>query len=323
VSATKNWPVVRPSRPTRTALVFRKQFTYTAVSVTLKPMLILQFEAYATPPPFRSVPRFIGDTQALVVQTGGVTSAVGTSFRQANISVEIEGGDSSWTAVGQGALLVGDHRIGVEYAPLMALFGDNGREDVHFVAKPMSMQARVMAHLALGEQDLTLPVIPGTLALDRDNKLNRDLYWRMKQGDNLPTKQELRILNATTIQNCAGLSAAGYAVTLYPASGAMDAVKKTWQRGLGRIISLLPEGARGTTTVVPFRFDTFSRLHLVHALHKASKGKTPKPQIITLRVGRHGTPNELLDGAIGGRHPDEITETLRQQFVMAFADQRC
>lgn len=269
------------------------------------------------------MPRFIEGVQKSVEELGGVTSGVAASFREANITVEVDGDMSEWEREGQGALLVGDHRIGAEYAPLMALLGHYGREDVRFVAKPFSMQARVMANLALSQGvDLTLPVIPGTLAKDRANKFNRDLYWRMRERGNLPTKQELKKLNTNTLQETADLIAKGHAVTVYPAGGVMDARKKPWQRGLGRVVSQLSEEARETTTIVPFRFDDFSRLQLIHALHQRRRGKKPKPQTIIMRLGQQGTPDELLGEAMHGQDPGEITEVVRRQFIASFSGER-
>lgn len=191
-----------------------------------------EFKSYTTPPPLRGLPGFLKDTQKMVEETGSATGGVAAMFEQANISVVVDGETSAWELRGQGSLFVGDHRLGIEYVPLLAMFGSREREDVRFVAKPFSMQARIMASLALLGPDLTLPVIPGTLAKDRDNKLNRDLYWRIRQGNNLPTKQELRKLNTNTLQDSATLVANGHVVALYPAGGVMDAMEAvaTWPR---------------------------------------------------------------------------------------------
>ncbi len=202
----------------------------------------------------------------------------------------------------------------------MAALGDMGREDARFVAKPFSMQARVMGALSMNGIDLTLPVIPGALASDRKNKFNRDLHWRIMQRGKLPTKKELGMLNATTLQACADLTANGHAVTLYPAGGVMDATKKPWQRGLGRVIKQLPEDARDGVTVVPFRFDDFSKLRLIRSLAQASRSIRPQAQTITLRLGKQVTSNELLEGAVDDLSADEITESLRQQFISTFSD---
>lgn len=279
-----------------------------------------QFERYITPPPLCREPGFVKDTRELAGQGGGVAQAVAETFERANVTVEAEGDVSQWASEGQGALLVGDHRNGVEYAPLLAMLGNLGREDVHFVAKPFSMQARVIRTLSLEGAELTLPVIPSTLASDREDKINRDLYWRIVNRDYLPTKDELRALNAETLQSCADLAESGHAITLYPAGGVMDATKKPWQRGLGRVVKQLSDEARDSVAVVPFRFDDFSKLRLIRSLTLASRGMTPRPQTITFRTGKQGTVDEVLAGATDELTADEITTVLRERFVTAFGD---
>ena len=276
-----------------------------------------QFEQYTTPPPLCREPGFVKDTRELVEQTSGIAGAVAETFDRANITVEVEGDTSLIANEGQGALLVGDHRNGFEYAPLLAAFGHMGREDIRLVAKPFSMQARVIGSLGVGGAGLTLPVIPGTLARDRDDKFNRDLYWRIVNRGNLPTKAELKQLNADTLQHCTDLAVSGHAVTLYPAGGVMDATVRPWQRGLGRVIQQLPEEARDGVAIVPFRFDDFSKLRLMRSLTMASSGMVPRPYTITMRLGKQGTVNELL-GDTSRQDAGEITEILRQQFVRAF-----
>lgn len=275
------------------------------------------FERYTTPPPLCRDPSFIKDTRELVNETGGIAHAVAETFNRANIAVEVEGDTSLIANEGQGVILIGDHRNGIEYAPLLATFGNMGREDVRFVAKPFSMQARIMGSLGVGGAGLTLPVIPGTLARDREDKINRDLYWRIVNRGNLPTKDELKQLNADTLQDCTDLVVAGNAVTLYPAGGVMDATAHPWQHGLGMVIKQLPEEAQDSVAIVPFRFDDFSKLRLVRSLTIASNGMVPRPSMINLRLGKQGSVNELL-GDVSRQDVGEITETLRQQFVQTF-----
>ncbi len=98
----------------------------------------------------------------------------------------------------------------------------------------------------------------------------------------------------------------------------MDATKKPWQRGLGRIIKQLPEEARDNVGIVPFRFDNFSRLRLICSLIMASRGIEPRPQTITLRTGKQGTVNEVLDSDTDKLNADEITRIIREQFIDAF-----
>lgn len=100
----------------------------------------------------------------------------------------------------------------------------------------------------------------------------------------------------------------------------MDATKKPWQRGLGRVIKQLPEEARDSVAIVPFRFDDFSKLSLIRSLTMASRGITPRPQTITLRTGKQGMVSEVLAGATDELTADEITTVLKEQFVTAFGE---
>jgi hypothetical protein len=97
----------------------------------------------------------------------GIAKAVATVFKQANITVEVKGDTSCWSSSDRGTLLIGDHRNGLEYLPLLAALGDAARNNVHIVAKPFSMQARLLGSLGTEGTNMTLAVIPRTLARDR------------------------------------------------------------------------------------------------------------------------------------------------------------
>jgi len=273
-----------------------------------------QFERYTTTPPLHPEPGFIRDARELAEQLGSATSAIAKTFAQANITVEIDGDESSWSHVG-------DHRNGTEYAPLLAALGDPGRTACYFVAKPFSLSSRVRNALTPPGTRINLPVIPRTLASDRQDISNRDLHWRIMRRGSLPTQEELKTLNANTLQDGAKLVASGHIVTNYPTGGVMDAVKNPWQQGLGRIIQQVPEDARDRVSVVPFRFDDFSKLQLIRSLAMARRGMKPNPQTIMLRLGRQGSINEVLEDSVDGLSSHEITAVLREQFVTAFGGQ--
>lgn len=270
---------------------------------------------YTTPRPFRKELSIIPKIRAHV-DDKGFMGGVAAAFAEANVNVSVHGDTSPWSNSSQGVIFVGDHRLGVEYAPLLAMFGQVDREDVHFVAKPFSMQARIMAALG-AHHSATVPVIPRALASDREDKFNRDLYWRIVNKGNLPTTAEIKVLNATSIQSCADLSTSGRGVVLYPAGGVMDAVKKPWQQGLGRVIKLLPAEAQERVVIVPFRFDDFSKLQLFRALHSS---RSRRPQEIRMRIGRQGSVRSLLgdETTIGAMSAGDITEVVRSQFVSFF-----
>ena len=280
-----------------------------------------QFERFTTPPPLHPEPGFVRDARELAERLDSATSAVAETFARANISVEVDGDVSTWSDEGQGALFVGDHRNGAEYAPLLAAFGDVGRTACHFVAKPFSLSSRVRNTLTSSDARINLPVIPRTLASDRQDTFNRDLHWRIMRRGNLPTEEELKTLNANTLQDSADLVAAGHIVTIYPTGGVMDAIEKPWQQGLGRIIQQVPEDARDRVAVVPFRFDDFSKVRLISSLVMVRYGLEPSPQTIVLRLGRQGSVNEVLEGSVDELTAREITAALREQFVTAFGGQ--
>lgn len=247
----------------------------------------------------------------------GLMGGVAAAFAEANVNVSVHGDTTPWSNSSQGVIFVGDHRLGVEYAPLLAMFGQLARDDVYFVAKPFSMQARIMAALG-AHHSATVTVIPRTLASDREDKINRDLYWRVVNKGSLPTTAEIKVLNAASIQSCADLSASGRGVVLYLAGGVMDAVKKPWQQGLGRVIKLLLVEAHEHVVVVPFRFDDFSKLKLFRAPLHGSRPR--RPQEIRMRIGRQGSVHSLLgsETTIGAMSAGDIIEVVRNQFVGSF-----
>jgi len=120
-------------------------------------------------------------------------------FCRANILVRVIGDTTQWEKGGKGALLIGDHRDRIEFAPLLAVLGNMGREDMHFFSKPFSTNARVIKSLGRYAAGVTLPVVPGTLARDRANVWNRDLGWRIVNRNHLPTRDEIAVINANTL----------------------------------------------------------------------------------------------------------------------------
>jgi len=200
--------------------------------------------------PLRYIPTFLQNAHKLAEVTGSVGSAVAVLFRSAGIRVRVVGDATAWSNPGVGTLFIGDHRSCAEFAPLLAIFGGYGRDDVHLVAKPFSTNARIIHSFGHHAEGMVLPVIPRTLARDRQNIWNRDLGWRLKNVASLPTVSELSAANAAVIHRAASLVSAGHVVNIYPAGGIMDAGKHPWQRGVGKIIKSLPPESIETTHVV-------------------------------------------------------------------------
>jgi len=244
-----------------------------------------------------------------------LAAGMASLFEAIQVDLRVIGDTECLRQHARGVLFVGDHRQAVELVPFLAVLGQYGRESVRLVAKPFSMQARILASLKV-DLAAMIPVIPGTLARDRKRKLNRDLYWRLRARGRLPSAEEIRIINALSLQACVSTVLDEGSVVLCPAGGVMDAVKRPWQQGVGKIIKLLPPDAFNRTLIVPFRFDTFSRLQLLRALH----GMRIKPQQLTMRIGYQGTVGELLGdvATVATMTARDVTDILHQQFVGAF-----
>ncbi len=260
------------------------------------------------PPELKHEPEMVRYTRGLVHEMGGLAVGVSKLFEQANIQINVEGETERWQKEGQGALLVGDHRNGLEFAPLVAQLGNWEREDGHFIAKPFALQSRILGSFA---SQVSLPVIPDELTKERERKLNRDLHWRLRYRDSLPTREQARAVNHKTLMDSAKLVGDGEVVAIFPVGGVMKA-SQPWRRGIGKIVENFSEEARDQVTIVPFRFDSFSRLALARSLNRVSHGNNVKPSTITLRLGRQGSANELLGDE---REPDAVTAILRQQFL--------
>lgn len=265
-------------------------------------------EHLMAPPELKYEPEMVRYTRELVREMGGLAAGVSRLFEQANIRINVEGDADRWQEEGQGVLLVGDHRNGLEFIPLVAQLGNWEREDGHFIAKPFALQSRILGSFA---NQVSLPVIPDELTKERERKLNRDLHWRLRYRDSLPTREQARAINQKALMDSARLVGDGSAVTIFPVGGVMKA-SRPWRRGIGKIVENFSEEARDEVTIVPFRFDSFSRLALARSLNRASHGKTAKPSTITMRLGVQGSANELLGDE---REPDAVTAILRQQFL--------
>ncbi|WP_327313327.1 hypothetical protein [Streptomyces sp. NBC_01235] len=275
---------------------------------------------YTLYPPLRREPAYLRQAVHLARSTGGIASATTVLFRRANITVHVVGDVSGWNQASAGTLLIGDHRDRFEVGPLLAVLGGFPREDIHFIQKPFSKNARLFRSLGSRGEDIPLPVIPQTLAGDRSNVFNRDLWWRMLLRGGLPTAADLRALNMESLDRAARAVSDGRLVSLYPAGGCMDAAKKPWQRGIGRIIKLLSHEARERVQVVLFRFDDFSTLKISRSLRQQERGIRSEPYAVTLRLGAQGSVYDLLgeEAPIDYLSAEEITVRLRQRFVEPF-----
>lgn len=265
--------------------------------------------------PLEFEPDIIDDLQELTDSKGSAPQAIAEIFDRAGIVINVDGQTDPWSEPGKGALLVGDHRFGIERMLLMSVFGRNiPREDIRFVAKPYSLNARLIGSLGVCATDLTIPVVPTTIASDSPDKVNRDILYRLKHRRALPTKAQIKAFNNQAISKCAQQASEGYAVTIYPTGGVMDATKSPWKRGIGRIIQQISPEAQETVSLVTFRFDNLSKLRFLINLAMRDLKPSLPAQEITMRIGDVGTIRELV-GDPSKRTDIEITELLRQSFL--------
>ncbi len=285
-------------------------------------MLESPSDHYTSAKPFRRLPRFLMQVRQLSEELGSLPLAACELFERANIRVQVVGDTTCWSESRGGLLLVGDHQNKVEFAPLLDVFGRATDRQVHFVQKPFSANARALASLGTPAANVSLPVIPGSLARDRIEIFNRDLGWRITQHRRLPTRQQLTALNTHTVRCAAGLLELGHAVTLYPAGAVVDAVVSPWRRGLGSVIKALPANQRSEVRIVLFRFDPFSAQRLIWSLRLQAYGVTPPPFTVTMRIGAQGTVTELLGdaGLVDQLDAAQLTQLLRRLFVGCFTN---
>jgi hypothetical protein len=144
------------------------------------------------------------------------------------------------------------------------------------------------------------------------------MYYRVLRHRHLPTMQQIRDSNSSTLKKCGDLLNAGDAINLYPTGAVRNALTAPWYPGVGRLIKNMSEADRDMVMIVPFRFDDFSVMRFMRALRAYRRGKPLDTQELCIRVGRQGTPNKLL-GAIDNLDATEITRKLQGQFVEAFA----
>jgi hypothetical protein len=282
--------------------------------------MVLSVDNYTAARPLFPRLTLVRQIRELAEVTGGTTSAITEAFRLARITINAIGDVSYLTQPDAGILFVGDHRAGVELAPLFSVFGSYGREDVHFFGKPFATGVRLLSSLD-GNREGLLPVVPRTLARDRRNIWNRDLRWRILQQQHLPTKDELTRLNAHSIRRATSLLEAGHLVTIFPAGGVMNAATRPWRAGVGTIIKLLYAKNRRDVRIVLFRFDDFSATRVVRSLLVQSYGFTPKPYEITVRLAAIDSMDKLFGDSsrsIEQLDPLQISTRLHEEFIRRF-----
>jgi hypothetical protein len=264
------------------------------------------------------VPKFL---QALQDMTSEVALpyAFAEYLRLARLPITIHGDTSGWNRPGKGALLIGDHRNGLEYFLLLAALGQAGRKDIKIIGKPYALSVRLAEALDRHHEGYILPVIPGTLVSDRLNIFNRDIWMRLRNANKLSTHKEAKAINAAAMKNGASFLAEGYAVGVFPTGGVMSATTSAWFRGVGEMIRVLPAEARERVVIIPFQFGHFTQFQVVATLWLYSKGLKVQPRTLSLNVGRQITVADFLTSeTAGSTDPLVITERLRLRYVQDF-----
>jgi hypothetical protein len=268
--------------------------------------------------PRRSVPKFLQALQEMTSELA-LPYAFAEYLRLAKLPITINGDTSEWNKAGKGVLFIGDHRNGLEYFFLLAAFGQEGRKDIKIIGKPYALSVHLAEALDLHHEGYILPVIPGTLASNRLNIFNRDIWMRLFNAHNLSTQKEAKAINATAMKNAASLLAHGSAVGVFPTGGVKSATTSAWYRGVGALIQLLPEEARESVVILPFQFGHFTQFQVVARLWLYSKGVEVKPGTLPLNLGRPITVAEFLTSeTAGSTDPQVITERLRLRYVQDF-----
>lgn len=268
--------------------------------------------------PRRRVPKFLQAVQEMTA-TVALPFALAEYLKGAQLPIIIHGDTSGWNRPGNGALLIGDHRNGLEYFFLLAALGQEGRKDMKILGKPYALTVRLADALDLQHEGYILPIIPGTLASNRPNIFNRDIWMRVVNANNLSTQSEAKAINAATMKRAASLLAHGSAVGVFPTGGVNSATTSHWYQGVGELLRLLPEEARERVMIVPFQFGHFTQWQVVATLWLSSKGVAVKARALSFNVGRPITVADFLTAeTAGSTDPHVITERLRLRYVQDF-----
>lgn len=240
-------------------------------------------------------------------------------LKLAKLPIIINGDTSGWKSTGKGVLFIGDHRNGLEYFLLLAALGQEGRKDIKIIGKPYALSVRLVEALDMHYEGYLLPVIPGTLASNRLNIFNRDIWMRLFNINKLSTQKEAKAMNAIAMKNAVSLLANGYAIGVFPTGGINSATTSAWYRGVGEMIKVLPEEARERVVIIPFQFGHLTQFQFVTRLWLYSKGVEVKLRPLSLDLGRQITvANFLTSETAGSTDPQVITERLRLRYIQDF-----
>lgn len=265
-------------------------------------------------------PLFLRDIEQRVEQQG-LVGATHEVLQRDHVNVAIDGDRERLAAHRGGILLVGDHKNQWEFVAAMDTLHNIGRHDMHNVVK-FYVQRQVEQLLGQAAAAHLLPVYPRVLARDRSQKINRELLNRIVYRNSLLSLAASEQANVATLSRATGILAQNGVVNIYPCGSIVDATKRPWRTGVGKIITGVPAAVWPDVLICPYRVPDIHRGRLVAAVALRGRGWAGRPQTLTMQFGRVQSMAELLEPLSSEERQDSalITEMLREQFIDYFAD---
>jgi hypothetical protein len=260
-------------------------------------------------------PRCIREAQELHAAKG-LMLAVHELLEQDNVTVTASGAVDAVAEHPNGMLFVGNHNKQFEFIALMGVLAEMGRTDMKHVAK-FYVGNQLSSAFGGDVADAILPVYPRLLATDRGNKLNLEFFSRVIYRSSLKSGAESERLNALALTAAADELTEGGLVNIYPCGSIVNNMRHPWREGVGRILSDIPEDARGDVLVVPYHADNINRARLVMAGIARGRSVFGRRQEITVEFGEPRTVSETI-GSLPHEYrsnPAAITEVLRKHYV--------
>lgn len=298
--------------------------------------------------------RWSGFVNRLIRQAAerGVGAAVADYLGHAGVSIVAHAPEETMAALESGgALMYGGHKAAVEPAGLLGWLARRcGREDVNFLGKPYSTQARLYDAVnnarTLEEQKTfkgaVFPLVPSGLATAEGAKnLNwreRRLRRRLLREGTLPQLRDIARANQQSLQSAADRTAQGELSVIFPTGRDSSATADKWFPGLAHMV-LDVFKSKPETPLVGFQFGAalnFRRM-LGTALRMLFRLK-PKPLQLPLHLAKplivedavrqawarlhEGAPWNREQVAAAIERPGQrakmakmVTEILRQHFI--------
>lgn len=270
--------------------------------------------------PLRTRPPFVSKLGRAASEIG-LANAVVDVFGDAGITFELEGDLPSTDE--RGLIIASDHRQRIEPLLVQAAMSYSDRDASYVIAMPTSFAGRIMQATGNQGKEHILTVVPG--ASSAGNKASwkqpRNAYRQRlyPHALDLP-KDDVRAINAGTINRAAQYASTGDTVTIFPAGNADDP-NAIWRRGVGQIISQVSPEARDRTDVAILRSDTFSLKKVMASLVLRDAGIRPRKQTIVMQAVRVGTVGDLYEphlAAAGQEVAQQITDLIHESYKSTF-----